>query len=144
MSGGVDMSLCSRNLASVSKVMFGVLAENPRTPPPIYLLVLSRMSDVIEIETWVQGDGRIGTRSDWILKDYSNGDINGRAKRKLVMMNEDTKRIQKVIDDVKEEYLFRVFGFHSILAFPEENSYSLKKITKLEDPVEYSRLGLVT
>ncbi|PKU84704.1 fatty acyl-ACP thioesterase A [Dendrobium catenatum] len=30
----------------------------------------------------------------------------------------------------------------SILAFPEEND-SLKKITKLKDPADYSRLGLV-
>lgn len=31
----------------------------------------------------------------------------------------------------------------SRLAFPEENNNSLKKIAKLEDPAEYSRLGLV-
>jgi hypothetical protein len=29
------------------------------------------------------------------------------------------------------------------LAFPEENNASLKKIAKLEDPAEYSKLGLV-
>lgn len=29
------------------------------------------------------------------------------------------------------------------LAFPEENNNSLKKIAKLEDPAEYSTLGLV-
>ncbi|KVH94249.1 hypothetical protein Ccrd_003717 [Cynara cardunculus var. scolymus] len=79
-------------------------------------------SDVIEIETWVQGDGRIGTRRDWILKDYANG--------------------EKVSDDVREEYL--VFCPRTLrLAFPEENNNSLKKIAKLEDPAEYSRLGLV-
>nr|GEW94471.1 oleoyl-acyl carrier protein thioesterase, chloroplastic-like [Tanacetum cinerariifolium] len=38
-------------------------------------------SDVIEIETWVQGDGKIGTRRDWILKDYANGEVIGRATR---------------------------------------------------------------
>nr|GEU78137.1 oleoyl-acyl carrier protein thioesterase, chloroplastic-like [Tanacetum cinerariifolium] len=31
----------------------------------------------------------------------------------------------------------------NLLAFPEENNNSLKKIGKLEDPAEYSRLGLV-
>ncbi|XP_023737533.1 oleoyl-acyl carrier protein thioesterase, chloroplastic [Lactuca sativa] len=99
-------------------------------------------SDVIEIETWVQGDGRMGTRRDWILKDYSNGEIIGRATSKWVMMNEDTRRMQKVSDDVKEEYL--VFCPRTLrLAFPEENNNSLKKIAKLEDPAEYSRLGLV-
>lgn len=29
------------------------------------------------------------------------------------------------------------------LAFPKENNGSLKKIAKLEDPAEYSRLGMV-
>ncbi|XP_024981865.1 oleoyl-acyl carrier protein thioesterase, chloroplastic-like [Cynara cardunculus var. scolymus] len=99
-------------------------------------------SDVIEIETWVQGDGRIGTRRDWILKDYANGEVIGRATSKWVMMNEDTRRLQKVSDDVREEYL--VFCPRTLrLAFPEENNNSLKKIAKLEDPAEYSRLGLV-
>ncbi|KAI3678697.1 hypothetical protein L6452_37999 [Arctium lappa] len=99
-------------------------------------------SDVIEIETWVQGDGRIGTRRDWILKDYANGEVIGRATSKWVMMNEDTRRLQKVSDDVREEYL--VFCPRTLrLAFPEENNNSLKKIAKLEDPAEFSRLGLV-
>uniref|UniRef100_Q42714 Acyl-[acyl-carrier-protein] hydrolase n=1 Tax=Carthamus tinctorius TaxID=4222 RepID=Q42714_CARTI len=99
-------------------------------------------SDVIEIETWVQGEGKVGTRRDWILKDYANGEVIGRATSKWVMMNEDTRRLQKVSDDVREEYL--VFCPRTLrLAFPEENNNSMKKIPKLEDPAEYSRLGLV-
>lgn len=38
-------------------------------------------SDVIEIETWCQSEGRIGTRRDWILKDYATGQVIGRATR---------------------------------------------------------------
>ncbi|XP_076905896.1 oleoyl-acyl carrier protein thioesterase, chloroplastic-like [Bidens hawaiensis] len=99
-------------------------------------------SDVIEIETWCQGEGRIGTRRDWILKDYANGEVIGRATSKWVMMNEDTRRLQKVSDDVRDEYL--IFCPKELrLAFPEEDNNSLKKIGKLEDPAEYSRLGLV-
>ncbi|KAK4408681.1 Oleoyl-acyl carrier protein thioesterase, chloroplastic [Sesamum angolense] len=67
-------------------------------------------SDVVEIETWCQSEGRIGTRRDWILKDYATGEVIGRATR---------------------------------LAFPEENNASLKKISKLDDPAEYSKVGLV-
>lgn len=37
--------------------------------------------DVVEIETWCQSDGRIGTRRDWILKDYTTGAVIGRATR---------------------------------------------------------------
>ncbi|KAI7727089.1 hypothetical protein M8C21_001702, partial [Ambrosia artemisiifolia] len=99
-------------------------------------------SDVVEIETWVQADGMVRTRRDWIIKDCANGEIIGRATSKWVMMNEDTRKLQRVSDDVREEYL--VYCPTTLrLAFPEENNNSLKKIAKLEDPAEYSRLGLV-
>lgn len=99
-------------------------------------------SDVVEIETWCQGEGRIGTRRDWILKDYATGQIIGKATSKWVMMNQDTRRLQKVSDDVRDEYL--VYCPRDLrLAFPEENNSSLKKIPKLEDPGHYSRHGLM-
>ncbi|KAM1031716.1 hypothetical protein FF1_035456 [Malus domestica] len=99
-------------------------------------------SDVVEIETWCQGEGRIGTRRDWILKDYATGEVIGRATSKWVMMNQDTRRLVKVTDDVREEHL--VFAPRELrLAFPEPNNSSLKKISKLEDPAQYSTLGLV-
>jgi len=37
--------------------------------------------DVVEIETWCQSEGRIGTRRDWILKDSVTGEVTGRATR---------------------------------------------------------------
>lgn len=37
--------------------------------------------DVVEIETWCQGEGKIGTRRDWILKDLATGEVIGRATR---------------------------------------------------------------
>ncbi|CAK7349385.1 unnamed protein product [Dovyalis caffra] len=99
-------------------------------------------SDVVEIETWCQSEGRIGTRRDWILKDYATGQVIGRATSKWVMMNQDTRRLQKVSDEVRDEYL--VFCPRELrLAFPEDNNRSLKKISKLEDPAQHSRLGLV-
>ncbi|XP_020236971.1 oleoyl-acyl carrier protein thioesterase 1, chloroplastic [Cajanus cajan] len=99
-------------------------------------------SDVVEIETWCQGEGRVGTRRDFILKDPATDQVIGRATSKWVMMNQDTRRLQKVSDDVREEYL--VFcPREPRLAIPEEDSNSLKKIPKLEDPAQNSRLGLV-
>ncbi|XWS36590.1 hypothetical protein CRYUN_Cryun20dG0097600 [Craigia yunnanensis] len=99
-------------------------------------------SDVVEIETWCQSEGRIGTRRDWILKDSATSEVIGRATGKWVMMNQDTRRLQKVSDDVREEHL--VFCPRKPrLAFPEANNKSLKKIAKLEDPVQHSRLGLM-
>ncbi|KAL6978810.1 oleoyl-[acyl-carrier-protein] hydrolase [Sarracenia purpurea var. burkii] len=99
-------------------------------------------SDVVEIETWVQTEGRIGVRRDWILKDYGTDEVIGRATSKWVMMNQDTRRLEKVRDDVREEFL-TYCPKELRLAFPEKNNGSLKKISKLEDPAPYCRLGLV-
>ncbi|KAL5729269.1 oleoyl-[acyl-carrier-protein] hydrolase [Ranunculus cassubicifolius] len=61
--------------------------------------------DVVEIETWCQGEGRLGTRRDWIIKDFATGAVIGRATSEWVMMNEKTRRPQRVSDEVREEYL---------------------------------------
>uniref|UniRef100_A0ACD5XTV8 Uncharacterized protein n=1 Tax=Avena sativa TaxID=4498 RepID=A0ACD5XTV8_AVESA len=98
--------------------------------------------DVVEIETWCQADGRIGTRRDWILKDLANGEVIGRATSKWVMMNQNTRRLQRVSDEVRDE-VFIHCPKTPRLAFPEENNGSLKKIPILTDPADHSRLGLV-
>ncbi|XP_058206640.1 oleoyl-acyl carrier protein thioesterase, chloroplastic-like isoform X2 [Rhododendron vialii] len=99
-------------------------------------------SDVVEVETWYESEGPIWTRRDWILKDHATREVIGRATSKFVMMNQHTRRLEKVSDDVRKEYL----GFcprEPRLAFPEEKNGSLKKIAKLEDAAQYSRQGLV-
>ncbi|KAE8685071.1 Oleoyl-acyl carrier protein thioesterase 1 [Hibiscus syriacus] len=83
-------------------------------------------SDVIEIETWCQNEGRVGIRRDWILKDVATGKVIGRATSKWVMMNQVTRRLQKVGDELKEEYLI-FCPREPRLAFPEENNNSSKK-----------------
>uniref|UniRef100_A0A7N0UIJ8 Acyl-[acyl-carrier-protein] hydrolase n=1 Tax=Kalanchoe fedtschenkoi TaxID=63787 RepID=A0A7N0UIJ8_KALFE len=98
-------------------------------------------SDVVEIETWCQGEGRIGTRRDWIMKDYADGEVIGRATSKWVMMNMDTRRLQKVTDDVRDEILAHC-PKELRLSIPEENNNSLKKIPKLENPA-HVREGLM-
>jgi len=56
--------------------------------PCCYILTVNMWyccrSDVVEIETWCQGEGRIGTRRDWILKDCATGQVIGRATRYLL------------------------------------------------------------
>ncbi|KAI3950022.1 hypothetical protein MKW92_044051 [Papaver armeniacum] len=82
--------------------------------------------DEVEIETWCQSEGRTGTKRDWILKDFASGVVIRRA----------TRTLQKVNDDVRDEYL----------VFCPRTPHSLKKIPKLEEPVgpvQYSKLGLV-
>ncbi|KAL3724793.1 hypothetical protein ACJRO7_029887 [Eucalyptus globulus] len=75
-------------------------------------------SDVVEIETWFHGEGRIGTRGEWILKDYANGQVIGRATSKRVIMNQETRRLQMVNDDVRDEYLI-FCPRESSLGYPE-------------------------
>lgn len=36
---------------------------------------------MVEIETWCQSEGRIGTRRDWIIKDFATDEVIGRATR---------------------------------------------------------------
>lgn len=98
--------------------------------------------DVVEIETWCQGEGKIGTRRDWILKDAATEAVIGRATSKWVMMNRDTRRLSRATDDVRDEYMI-YFPQSPRLAFPEENNSSSKKIPKLEDPAHHSRSGLM-
>ncbi|KAK9757196.1 hypothetical protein RND81_01G147200 [Saponaria officinalis] len=99
-------------------------------------------SDVVEIETWCQPDGKIGMRRDFILKDYANGQVIGRATSKWVMMNMDTRKLERVTPQIADEYL--VYCPTQLrLAFPEENNKSLIKIPKLADPSHYSKPGLV-
>ncbi|KAJ4956551.1 hypothetical protein NE237_013334 [Protea cynaroides] len=95
--------------------------------------------NMIEIETWFEA-GRVGTRRDFIVKDAS-GTLIGRATSKWVAMNQDTRRLQKVNDQVLEEIL-SYSPQTPRLAFPEEGNSSLKKIPKLKEPGQYSRLGL--
>ncbi|KAL6011303.1 hypothetical protein ACLOJK_001748 [Asimina triloba] len=106
-------------------------------------LLLDVRGDVVEIETWCQEEGRIGCRRDWILKDYASGELIGRATSKFVTINQDTRRLERVVDAVREELL--AFGpSPPRFACPGEDSWSLKKIPKLEDPAEYSQFGLLS
>jgi len=96
----------------------------------------------VEIETWGQTEGKIGTKRDWIIKDATTDNIIGRATSTWVMMNQDTRRLARVTDDVRDEYMIHC-PKSPRLAFPEENNNSSKKIPKLEDPAQHSRSGLM-
>ncbi|RZR77661.1 hypothetical protein BHM03_00002783 [Ensete ventricosum] len=72
-------------------------------------------------------------------------------------MNQDTRKLQQLNDEAREVYLVygprtdRTASYISVtfvlcacrLAFPEKNNDSLKKIPKLADPAQYSRLGIL-
>ncbi|MCO5572586.1 hypothetical protein L7F22_026342 [Adiantum nelumboides] len=98
--------------------------------------------DVVEIETWCQAEGKAGTRRDWLITDVASGKLIGRVTSTWVMMNQDTRRLSRITDDVREEYANHCPVLPRY-AYPEENSSSLRKIPKLEDPAEHVRSGLM-
>lgn len=98
--------------------------------------------DVVEIETWCQGEGKAGTRRDWLITDVASGRLMGRVTSTWVMMNQDSRRLSRITDDVREEYANHCPVLPRY-AFPEENSSSLRKISKLEDPAQHVRSGLM-
>lgn len=97
--------------------------------------------NVVKIETWCQAEGKAGTRRDWLISNVATGKLIGRATSTWVMMNQDSRRLSRITDDVREEYS-QYCPVTPRYAFPEENSCSLKKISKLDDPAQHLRSGL--
>jgi len=97
--------------------------------------------DTVEIDTWYQGEGRIETRRDWIIRDDKTGDTIGRATSTWVMMNMDTRRLARIPDDVREEYMpFVPQPARWAFDHSQKNS-SLTKITK-PDSADFVRPNL--
>ncbi|KAG5415117.1 hypothetical protein IGI04_002684 [Brassica rapa subsp. trilocularis] len=65
--------------------------------------------DVVEIETWCQSEGRIGTRRDWILKDIANAEVTGRATR-LAFPEEENNRSLKKIPTLEDLAKYSIIG----------------------------------
>ncbi|XP_078176427.1 oleoyl-acyl carrier protein thioesterase 1, chloroplastic-like [Carex rostrata] len=98
--------------------------------------------EVVEIEHWSELDGRIAARLDFIIRNLSTSEVIGRSTSKWLMMNQDTRKQQKISGEVIDEYL-AICKKSPRLAFPEKNNRSLRKIPMLNEPAEYSQLGLM-
>ncbi|EYU40801.1 hypothetical protein MIMGU_mgv1a020934mg [Erythranthe guttata] len=59
--------------------------------------------EVIEIDTWVGASGKNGMRRDWQLRSQATGLVFARATSTWVMMNEKTRRLSKIPDEVRAE-----------------------------------------
>ncbi|KAJ7567750.1 hypothetical protein O6H91_01G005200 [Diphasiastrum complanatum] len=98
--------------------------------------------DTVEIDTWFQDEGRVGTRRDWVIRKVISGEVIGRATSTWVMMNQDTRRLSRITDDVRAEYM--PFSTQPPRwAFPSEHNDSTKKILKLEENAQYIKTGLM-
>ncbi|KAM7463493.1 hypothetical protein LguiA_031614 [Lonicera macranthoides] len=59
--------------------------------------------EVIEIDTWVGASGKNGMRRDWQLRSNATGHVFARATSTWVMMNQETRRLSKMPDEVRAE-----------------------------------------
>ncbi|KAF4361583.1 hypothetical protein F8388_007599 [Cannabis sativa] len=95
--------------------------------------------DVVEIDTWVDAEGKNGMRRDWIIRDYHTREIITRATSIWVIMNRETRRLCKIPEQVRHEVA--PFYFHRVAIAKEKNDSD--KIDKLIDQTAQTiRTGL--
>ncbi|GMJ09724.1 hypothetical protein HRI_004641600 [Hibiscus trionum] len=87
--------------------------------------------EVIELDTWVGASGKNGMRRDWIIRSQATGITYARATSTWVMMNQQTRRLSKMPDEVRGEISPWFIEKQAIKeAVPE-------KIVKLDDKAKY-------
>uniref|UniRef100_A0A1S3ZR00 Acyl-[acyl-carrier-protein] hydrolase n=1 Tax=Nicotiana tabacum TaxID=4097 RepID=A0A1S3ZR00_TOBAC len=93
--------------------------------------------DVVQIDTWVAASGKNGMRRDWLVCDSNTGDILMRASSLWVMMNEETRKLSKVPDQVKTEIKVNFADLPPVL---DGDSRKLPKLDEIT--ADYTRTGL--
>ncbi|XP_076894013.1 palmitoyl-acyl carrier protein thioesterase, chloroplastic-like [Bidens hawaiensis] len=92
--------------------------------------------EILEIDTWVGASGKNGMRRDWEIRSHTTGIVFARATSTWVMMNQFTRRLSKMPDEVRAE--ISPWFIHK-QAIKEE---SPEKIEKLDDNAKYINSGL--
>ncbi|KAM7484613.1 hypothetical protein LguiA_000622 [Lonicera macranthoides] len=92
--------------------------------------------EVIEIDTWVGASGKNGMKRDWQLRSHTTGRVFARATSTWVMMNQQTRRLSKMPDEVRAEISPWFIKKQAI----EEDSP--EKIAKLDNNAKYENLNL--
>ncbi|XP_060215791.1 palmitoyl-acyl carrier protein thioesterase, chloroplastic-like [Lycium barbarum] len=87
--------------------------------------------EIIEIDTWVGASGKNGMRRDWQIRSQATGLVFARATSTWVMMNQKTRRLSKMPEEVRSEISPWFINKQSI---KEENPI---KIEKLDDTAKY-------
>uniref|UniRef100_A0A2N9ID53 Acyl-[acyl-carrier-protein] hydrolase n=1 Tax=Fagus sylvatica TaxID=28930 RepID=A0A2N9ID53_FAGSY len=59
--------------------------------------------EVMEIDTWVGASGKNGMRRDWLIRSQATGHVFARATSTWVMMNQQTRRLSKMPEEVRAE-----------------------------------------
>ncbi|EOX99949.1 Fatty acyl-ACP thioesterases B [Theobroma cacao] len=87
--------------------------------------------EVVEIDTWVGASGKNGMRRDWLIRSQATGITYARATSTWVMMNEQTRRLSKMPEEVRGEISP---WFIEKQAIKED---APEKIVKLDDKAKY-------
>ncbi|XP_008787702.3 palmitoyl-acyl carrier protein thioesterase, chloroplastic-like [Phoenix dactylifera] len=87
--------------------------------------------EVVEIDTWVGRSGKNGMRRDWLIQNRLTGQTFARATSTWVMMNQQTRRLSKMPEEVRDEISP---WFIERCAIKEEVP---EKIIKLDDSAKY-------
>ncbi|KAG6655843.1 hypothetical protein CIPAW_05G245000 [Carya illinoinensis] len=58
---------------------------------------------MMEIDTWVGASGKNGMRRDWLVRSQATGHVFARATSTWVMMNQQTRRLSKMPEEVRAE-----------------------------------------
>ncbi|EPS71999.1 oleoyl-acyl carrier protein thioesterase, partial [Genlisea aurea] len=99
-------------------------------------------SNVVQIETWFQLQGKVRAQQHYIITDHATGEVIGRAVSDWVAMNTNTRQLQKIPDEIHHRLYTKNLSSSSRSAFPEGNNSGLRKIDKLEDPARFCKTGI--
>ncbi|EFJ19868.1 hypothetical protein SELMODRAFT_444039 [Selaginella moellendorffii] len=67
-----------------------------------------KWGDNIEIDSWFQFQGKNGTRRDWRVTNTRTGKVIARATSTFALMNQQTRRLARINDDVRNEFCLYV------------------------------------
>ncbi|XWS50780.1 hypothetical protein CRYUN_Cryun12cG0117800 [Craigia yunnanensis] len=59
--------------------------------------------EVMDVDTWVGASGKNGMRRDWLIRSRVTGQVYARATSTWVMMNQQTRRLSKMPEEVRDE-----------------------------------------
>ncbi|KAH9570165.1 hypothetical protein CY35_02G027000 [Sphagnum magellanicum] len=94
--------------------------------------------DVVEVDTWVAASGKNGMRRDWLVRNYKTGQIISRATSTWVTMNQNTRRLSKMPDEVRAE----ISPFHLERFSMKDKNTMTQKIERLDDTAQFVQYGL--
>ncbi|XP_021974856.2 palmitoyl-acyl carrier protein thioesterase, chloroplastic [Helianthus annuus] len=92
--------------------------------------------DQVDIDTWVGSSGKNGMRRDWEIKWADTGKVFARATSTWAMVNQKTRRVWKMPDEVRAEIS------HSFIEKQAIIQDHPKKLCKIDDNARYVISGL--